>query len=145
MKTAGLVILVVGIVWIIVAINMNVSVPTLSGGRINNIGLMSTRQNNLIIGCCISICGLLIALLSGKESSSYTKKVKCPQCAELISVEAVKCKHFGSQIKESEDNQQPKSISEQKKSNGFSDVFDVNHVLIFVVIIGVIVIALNFL
>lgn len=98
MRILGLMILVVGIICAISAFTMDVSVLAGNGYRVNNIGLMSTRQNGIILGGFISLCGLLLAIFADKLKSSDLKQVKCPFCAERISPEAIKCKHCGSNV-----------------------------------------------
>lgn len=98
MRNAGFFILAVGIIWLLVSLNMDTSIATGYGGRVNNIGLMASKQNYIIIGGLITICGLLISIFC-KSSPSYNM-VKCPLCAEVINRDAVKCKHCGSDISE---------------------------------------------
>lgn len=103
MRGFGLLILACGIVGIILSMKMDVSV--VSGfGRVNNMGLMSERQNYTIIAGFVAIGGLLIALMSKNAqlqiggSGSADQYHNCPFCAELIKKAAVKCKHCGSDV-----------------------------------------------
>ncbi|KPY88947.1 hypothetical protein ALO97_03390 [Pseudomonas syringae pv. tagetis] len=103
MRGCGLLILACGVVGIILAMNMDVSV--VSGfGRVNNIGLMSERQNYTIIAGFIALGGLLIALMSKKspiQNGAHgpdDQYRNCPFCAETIKKAAVKCKHCGSDV-----------------------------------------------
>jgi hypothetical protein len=99
-KGIGLVVLVVGVIWAIVALNMDVSVAT-GYGRVNNIGLMASRQTHLIFAGFLSIAGILLVLFGDKFSLSTIER-KCPFCAELISKEATKCKHCGIDVSQIE-------------------------------------------
>ncbi|EMQ0912908.1 zinc ribbon domain-containing protein [Raoultella ornithinolytica] len=82
---------------------MDVTVAAGDGYRVNNLGLMSSRQNYMIFGGFVAIAGLIITLVGDKFKASATS-VKCPYCAESISAEAVKCKHCGSEVTPSSDN-----------------------------------------
>ncbi|EJH4501888.1 zinc ribbon domain-containing protein [Cronobacter sakazakii] len=97
MKYLGWTVLLVGVLWAVVALNMDVSVETGYGARVNNIGLMAARQNHIIIGAFIALCGLLMAIFGNRKDDSGPL-VKCPFCAELVKPEAVKCKHCGSDL-----------------------------------------------
>ncbi|MBQ0323865.1 zinc ribbon domain-containing protein, partial [Providencia rettgeri] len=108
---------------------MDVTVASEYGRRVNNIGLMSARQNFILISCFAILCGLLIVLFWGKRnikvqsmdiSNNQELNIKCPYCAELIKPEAIKCKHCGSDISE-------KNIS---ANTGSSLIFDDKKLLI---------------
>lgn len=99
MRIFGWFVLVIGVIWIIAAMNMNVTVSVGDGRYVNNIGLMSERQMHVIIGGVMLLCGVLMVAFGRKSSESQEDKVKCPFCAELINPESIKCKHCGSDIK----------------------------------------------
>ncbi|MBI6548621.1 hypothetical protein [Xenorhabdus lircayensis] len=103
MKNFGFFLLVIGVIAIFVSLNMDVSVATGYGGRVNNIGLVAQRQNFLLISCFVALCGLLLTIFGGRKSlngDSKNNQIKCPFCAELINIEALKCKHCGSEVQE---------------------------------------------
>ena len=95
-KTWGNVLFVVGLGVILYTLNMKVSV-TSPYGEINNFGLMNERQNYLILGGLASVVGIIISFMNGRESLAIgaADSKKCPACAELIKVEAAKCRHCG--------------------------------------------------
>lgn len=102
MKGLGTVLLFIGVCWAIYALNMDVSVSTDSGGRVNNLGLMADRQIHTILGGIIALAGLLMILLSGKSAPGAaaieSDSRSCPMCAETIKNAAVKCKHCGADV-----------------------------------------------
>ncbi len=98
MKTIGYFVLAVGIIWLIVALNMDTSVST-GYGRVNNIGLMASKQNHIMLGGFIAFCGLMMSIFGKSSQDSTAGTVKCPFCAEQINPAAIKCKHCGSEVK----------------------------------------------
>ncbi|STV68521.1 Uncharacterised protein [Klebsiella pneumoniae] len=96
-KIIGYIAIAIGIIFAVSALFMDVTVAAGDGYRVNNLGLMSSRQNYMIFGGFVAIAGLIITLVGDKFKASATS-VKCPYCAELINSEAVKCKHCGSEI-----------------------------------------------
>ena len=77
MKGLGVVVLVLGVLVVLGAMMMDVSVP--SGiGRVNNIGLMAERQNFTLIGAVLSIAGLLMLLLGRRKVLLNAPRVDAP-------------------------------------------------------------------
>lgn len=115
MRGLGICVLIVGLFVVIGAMSMDVSVSS-GMGRVNNLGLMSERQNFTIIGGIIALGGLLMLLLGGKKSvaeaapASYDER-PCPFCAEPIKAAAIKCRHCGSEV--------PKGEAVQMRSEGY--------------------------
>lgn len=102
MRGFGILALIVGLIVVIGAMAMDVSVSTGMGRRVNNIGLMAQQQNYLIIGALIALAGLLMMIFGGKKQLSSEQLASlmeandsrpCPFCAEPIKHAAIKCKH----------------------------------------------------
>lgn len=106
MRGFGIIVLIAGVIWLIVAAGSDVSVATGSGGRVNNIGLMAERSNQTMIGGFVALAGLLMVLFGGRKSvtsagelvASQRDSRPCPFCAELINQAAILCKHCGSSV-----------------------------------------------
>lgn len=78
MKGLGVVVLVVGVLVVLGAMMMDVSVPS-GVGRVNNIGLMAERQNFTLIGAVLSIAGLLMFLLGRRQVVLNVPRVDASQ------------------------------------------------------------------
>ncbi|WP_431145010.1 hypothetical protein [Pseudomonas alvandae] len=111
MKGFGTFALITGICWLVFALNMDVSVATGAGGRVNNLGLMADRQIHTIVGGMIALAGLLMVLLGGKTSATQTAAQfdtrPCPLCAEPIKNAAIKCRHCGANVSPSRSGRSP--------------------------------------
>lgn len=100
MRNIGYILMGVGLIAMLCAMSMDVSVSTYAG-RVNNIGLMAERQNYLIFSGFIFIGGVILAIFGSKSDTvSGSGNVKCEYCAELIKSDAVICKHCGKDVPE---------------------------------------------
>lgn len=98
MKVIGWFAVLIGIVVAIIALNMDTSVATGFGGRVNNIGLMDERRNILIVASLAILVGVALLGFASLQSSGTDPRVQigyraCPYCAEPVRVEAKVCKH----------------------------------------------------
>ncbi|EPH0681969.1 MULTISPECIES: zinc ribbon domain-containing protein [Klebsiella] len=126
MKIIGYIAIAIGVIFAISALFMDVTVATSGGYRVNNLGLMSSRQNYMIFGGFVAIAGIIVALVGDKLKGS-----KCPYCAELINSEAVKCKHCGSDVTPS------KTIVNTNDAGASDRLADVNVKLIAGIVLAV--------
>lgn len=99
MKSIGGWILAVGVIWVVVALNLDTSVEVSPGVKVANFDLLAQQQNQVILGALISFAGLLCVIFR-KNSGVDNEKgcVKCPLCAEYIKPDAIKCKHCHSEL-----------------------------------------------
>ena len=104
MRGFGYLVLVLGVLGLIAALNMDVSVSS-GFSRVNNLGLMAERQNYTIVAGLAVLVGLIMVVFgrSGSATTASTVSTEydtrpCPLCAETIKRAAVKCKHCGSDI-----------------------------------------------
>lgn len=136
MRVFGFIVIGIGAIWVVSALFMDVSVVIDGGYKVNNIGLLAAKQNNIIIGGFIALCGLLLSMFGErlKLSSSY---VKCPKCAELVSAEAIKCKHCGSDLVPIKPNE-PDTQGEVKNSR--LDGVNMKYPIILVLVVFAVII-----
>lgn len=100
MRSLGYFVLVVGLLCIVGALAMDVSVSS-GTGRVNNIGLMAERQNFILIGGVLLLVGVIMAVAGKRRIDTFDSSSEyraCPSCAEAIRCAAVKCKHCGSDV-----------------------------------------------
>src|SRR6266516_478379 len=108
MKGTGILLIVIGAIWTIIAFNMNTAVET--GGerigsgaysveipkmKVNNLGLMEERRNHLMFAGLTIVVGVILfgfCALSDNSNVQSGNTKACPYCAEIIQAEAKFCR-----------------------------------------------------
>lgn len=132
MKTTGISILICGILLGLYALTMDTSVKVdyPNGNtfglpeRVNNIGLMSDRQNYLILAGVLTILGVIINIVgrnSQKDSENFEYGFKqCPLCAEKVKSEAKICRFCNYDF--TQGNTQDNDFKEWMKKNPMGNI-----------------------
>ena len=87
MRTAGYWVIAAGVIYLVIAFNMTVSVTTpteyipyvgvVGGGEVANLDLMARRQNHLMVAGLITLIGALMAIF-GKDGGDETAAASAP-------------------------------------------------------------------
>lgn len=134
MKGLGIFLVIAGVIWALIAFNMDTTITTESerygsgeyafsvpSASVHNIGLMETRRNHLMFSGLTILAGVVLVGFGSLEKSSglNTKLKQCPFCAESIQPAALKCRFCNSELQES--FQESPSIAMSPKSmNGIA-------------------------
>lgn len=100
MRKFGYLLIALGVLCLVVALAMDVTVSS-GAGRVNNIGLMSERQNLILISGFMLLIGIVVTVVGNRQSELAIRREStrsCPVCAEDIQCAAIKCKHCGSSV-----------------------------------------------
>lgn len=127
LMTAGLIILLVGIIALMATLFMDTSVSVNADTRVHNIGLMQRQQNFLIISGLLIVIGIALAIFSFINSGSPENTKKCPYCAELINEDAIKCKFCGSNLYTHSRSIKPEELSAEELNKLIAKLESNNH------------------
>lgn len=113
-----------GVLGIFISFSIDVSVATPGGGRVNNIGLISERQNILLLSVGLLIIGSITHIKNLKLNADDYEGIDendqyrlCPFCAEKIKRQASICKHCKSAVTPEDPNDESSQLKRNQKSN----------------------------
>ena len=96
MKPFGILLCVAAFAALVFGFSFDTSIPTGLGGRVHNIGLMSEKQNILIVGGAMLVAGALFLALSSRSQAEVIEGQpgyrRCQSCAEFVKSEAKVCR-----------------------------------------------------
>lgn len=104
MQIAGMVLIIIGLLWLLLAWNMDVSVSTggrsigdyyIPSSRVVNVGLMDDRRNQLMLGGLITLAGVILLgfgslRVAGASTPPPAPVPSEPPCARDLSLEPYK-------------------------------------------------------
>lgn len=110
MKTFGVILVVIGLVWAVIAFNMSTTVEVggerigsgvysieVPRGQVNNFGLMEQRRNQLMMAGVTIIAGVILFGFGAQSEERVVVPAEesrtCPHCAELVKREAKVCRY----------------------------------------------------
>lgn len=140
MRSLGIILLLVGIIWGGVAFNLptTIKTPNQSVGvgelqipipsmEVYNLDLADRRKTQLLISGVVTILGAILLGFSsvGSRSSPSGGLKKCPFCAEFVKSEALFCKHCGKELPPAKaDLGNGRSLIQAAMTGDFETVFD---------------------
>lgn len=106
MRVLGILALVLGVLGLVVALQMDTTVAGASVlHRVHNIGLMDSRQSLLMVFGLLALVGALFFALGGRGAAAgaapmddQAGRVPCPHCAEPILPAARVCRFCGRDV-----------------------------------------------
>jgi len=119
MRTIGALLLIGGCIGGCGSLAENTTVETGSGGRVHNIGLVSDRQNHLIISGFVALAGVLFFGFGEVAASRKAPSgPRCPHCGGVLeSIRARLCQHCGSELRWVDDDPlTPEQFEEHKRA-----------------------------
>ena len=125
MKPAGILLLVIGSLFLLFGFGMDTTVPTDVGQRrVHNIGLMNERQNTMLLGAALAIVGALFVGFSRRSALVALPELgtrKCPYCAEAIKREATVCRFCNRDLVPAENTAASEAANSSAGSSSLND------------------------
>lgn len=98
MRLLGTLLFIAALMVLVVGFSLDTTVASgLGNDRVHNIGLMSQKQNVIILGGSLAVAGAMLLGLAGRSSfvprTAQEGYRSCPQCAEIVKNEAKVCRY----------------------------------------------------
>jgi hypothetical protein len=132
-KQFGIVLVVVGLLWGVVAYNMPTTVTAKtdsmrigstyipsSSAEVHNIGLMESRRNHLMLAGLTTLAGVILfgfGSVSVRDAPANRAFLRpCPSCAEAIQPAAVRCRFCGAEVEKADTVQEAPEATTQDET-----------------------------
>ena len=152
----GMTVLAIGIIWEVIAFNMDISVKSGYGWereRVANLSLIANRQAHMMLAGLVILVGAILTAAGYMQQNTKilgSSRRTCPYCAEKIKSEAKICRYCHQPVEPvtvdegASDGQGYSAYTQTDRIKDFAEVFSGPVVKFFGYFIGGLMIVLSF-